>query len=181
MIDNNMFPALPGSQMSMDLATAQSSKLDAMTDFDTQLICDLIAGLRRPSEILAKYGLTQEDLVQRVNNPAWAEQYRETAKTWNADKNITQRIRLKASFLLEDSLVPLFNIIRDKAMPVAAKLEAIEKLTKISTVTNTADKGGGTGERHSITINIGPGVQPVRAEGRVVAHVPAVEVSQGEG
>lgn len=172
MLDNKLFPSLPGAQGSLHDGEDTDSKFDALTDFDSQLICDLVAGIRNPSDILAKYGLTQEDLVRRVRNPLWANQFKETKKNWDADINVQQRIRLKASYLLEDSLVPLFNIVRDKHMPVAAKLEAIEQLTKISTVTNTVKDSAATGERHSITINIGPGVAPVVASSTVIQHAP---------
>ena len=126
----------------------------AISDFDARLICDLVANIRAKDEVLAQYGLTVADLKTKAASPMWASAYREAERVWKSDMNIQQRIRLKAAFLLEDSLLPLFNIIRDAAMPVSAKLEAIEKLTKISTVANVP-KELGTGERHNIVINIG--------------------------
>jgi hypothetical protein len=82
--------------------------------------------------------------------------------------NIQQRIRLKAAFLLEDSLLTLFNIIRQDGIGIQAKLEAVEKLVKISTVANVP-KEGAASEKHNITINIGGNAPPIK----VVAETPS--------
>lgn len=161
-LDPNLFPSMFGTGPAdlMPEKPVDDADLQTLTDYDARLICDLVAGIRAPAAILSQYGVTKEDLVRKTRIPAWASMYRETKKNWEADLNIQQRIRLKASFLLEDSLVPLFNIIKDKNMPVNAKLEAIEKLTKISTITNIPKEGGGIAESHRIVINIGAGVTP---------------------
>jgi hypothetical protein len=106
---------------------------DALTDFDNQLIMDLVANLRRPEDILCRYGLTKADLVARQRNPEWVARYREQYALWHSDTKLRDRIRAKAAYLLEDSLVPLTAIIRGSATHTS-KLEAIEKLIKISTV-----------------------------------------------
>jgi hypothetical protein len=110
-----------------------SVQRSALTDFDNQLIMDLVANLRKPADILLQYGLTQEDLVARQRNPEWVARYREQYALWNSDAKLRDRIRAKAAYLLEDSLVPLFRIISGQSSH-ASKLAAIEQLTKISTV-----------------------------------------------
>jgi len=137
-----------------------SERLDGITDHDARLIFDLVANLRPKSAVLVQYGMTVQDLASKAQSPMWQAAYRETERLWKSEMNTAQRIRLKAAFLLEDSLVPLSQIVHSQNMPVSSKLQAIEQLTKISTVANVP-KDSATGERHSITINIGGGKAPI--------------------
>ncbi|HEY5214048.1 MAG TPA: hypothetical protein VIJ38_13610 [Acidobacteriaceae bacterium] len=139
--------------------SAPSDKRAALTDFDNQLILDLVARLRTPETILSHWGLTKDDLVARANNPEWAARYREQSAFWNSDVNLRERIRAKAAYLLEDSLVPLFKIVTsDKS--TAAKLEAIEKLIKISTVAHVPKDAEPPGEPRRISIHFGGTTNP---------------------
>lgn len=133
---------------------APSGKLDGISDHDARLIFDLVSNMRPKADVLAQYGLTINDLAAKAQNTFWAHAYRETEKIWKSELSTAQRIRLKAAYLLEDSLIPLHRIITSDQMPVSAKLNAIEQLTKISTVSNVP-KADGNSEKHSITINIG--------------------------
>ncbi len=155
---------------------AQPTAVSGITGHDAQLIFDLVSNMRPKSEVLKSYNLTVADLQAKANNPLWANAYRETERVWKSEMNITQRIRLKAAFLLEDSLPTLFNIIRQEGISINAKLEAIEKLTKISTVSNVP-KEVGTTEKHNITINIGGGTPPIK----VVAETPSGQASLTSG
>ena len=140
---------------------AGSSGQDAVNDHDARLIWDLVSQIRKPEDVLASYGVTTAQFAAKAKNPLWAAAYREATRVWKSDMNIQSRVRLKAAFLLEDSLVPLFRIIQNTDMPVNARLEAIDQLTKISTVANVP-KESGTGEKHNITINIGGDRPPIK-------------------
>ncbi len=133
---------------------------DGITGHDARLIFDLVSNIRPRDKVLESYGLTVADLRAKASNKLWASAYRETERVWNSEMNIKQRIQLKASFLLEDSLPTLFNIIRQDGISINAKLEAIEQLTKISTVSNIP-KEAALGEKHNIVINIGGGAPPI--------------------
>lgn len=133
---------------------------DGITGHDARLIFDLVSNIRPRDKVLDSYGLTVADLRAKASNKLWASAYRETERVWNSEMNIKQRIQLKASFLLEDSLPTLFNIIRQDGISINAKLEAIEQLTKISTVSNIP-KEAALGEKHNIVINIGGGAPPI--------------------
>lgn len=133
---------------------------DGITGHDARLVFDLVSNLRPKAEVLSAYGLTVADLAAKARNPLWAGAYREAERVWRSDMNIKTRIQLKASFLLEDSLLPLFNIIRQEGIGINAKLAAIEQLTKISTVSNVP-KEAAQMEKHNITINIGGNAPPI--------------------
>lgn len=143
----SFLPALPAP-------LPPSEALDGITDHDARLIFDLVSNIRPKQEVLDQYKLTINDLAAKAHNPLWASAYRETEKLWKSDMNMAQRIRMKAAFLLEDSLIPLHRIIMADHMPVSAKLEAIKQLTSISTVANVP-KESAAGEKHNIVINFG--------------------------
>lgn len=145
------------------VAPAPSNPSEGVNDHDARLIWDLVSNMRKPADVLASYGITANELRAKANNGLFASAYREAEKLWKSDMNVQQRIRLKAAFLLEDSLMPMFTIIHSVDMPVSAKLEAIEKLMKISTVAAVPKEGAGVGggEKHSITINIGGAATPI--------------------
>ena len=138
-------------------------KLDGITDHDARLIFDLVSNMRPKQEVLDQYGLTINDLAAKAQNHFWAAAYRETEKIWKSELSTGARIRLKAAYLLEDSLVILLRIIQSDHMPVTAKLEAVKQLTAISTVA-TDPKKVGEGEKHNITINIGGQVTKVTSD-----------------
>jgi hypothetical protein len=148
---------------------AQPTATDGITSHDARLIWDLVSNIRPRKEILDSYGLTLADLAAKARNELWAGAYREAERVWKSDMNAKTRIQLKAQFLLEDSLPTLFNIIRQEGVSINAKLEAIEQLTKISTVTNVP-KENAVMEKHNITINIGGESKPIT----IVAEVPSV-------
>lgn len=156
---------------------AANEVTNALTDFDARLICDLVAQIREPKTVLAQYNLTPEQFAAKAKNPMFVAAYRETERVWKSDMNIQTRVRLKAAFLLEDSLVPLHKIVTDVNMPVRAKLEAIEQLTKISTVANVP-KETASSEKHNIVINIGGDHPPIKvvaetSNERATAIIPA--------
>lgn len=142
---------------------------DAINGVDARLIWDLVSNIRTPTKVLESYGLTLTDFKLKAQNAMFASAYREAERVWKSDMNIQTRIRLKAAFLLEDSLLTLFNIIRQEGIGVNAKLEAIEQLTKISTVANVPKENAQT-EKHNITINIGDSKAPVS----ITAEIPRV-------
>ena len=139
---------------------------ESVNSVDARLIWDLVSNMRPAAEILKNYGLAPGDLAIKAQNELFASAYREAQRLWKSDLNIQQRIRLKAAFLLEDSLPRLFQIVTSDN-PVNAKLNAIEQLQKIAIVQNDTKKGDST-DKHTITINIGGPAQPLN----IVAEVP---------
>jgi len=140
---------------------------EGINTVDARLIWDLVSNMRPAADILKNYGLSPGDLAVKAQNEMFAGAYREAQRLWKSDMNITQRIRLKAAFLLEDSLPTLFKVITEVGVSVNAKLAAIEQLQKIAIVP-TDTKRGDSAEKHNITINIGGTVAPVN----IIAEVP---------
>jgi len=130
---------------------ANSTELNSS---DAQLIWELVSDISAPSDVLARHGLDKAGLQRKLRNPMFRSAFNETKRLWNADLNVNERIRIKAALMLEDSLPDIYKIIKDDSQPSAAKLEAVEKLGKLSQ-TMAPKKEGQMGERHTITINVG--------------------------
>jgi hypothetical protein len=160
------------SQVQLPEVPASPTATDGITSHDARLIWDLVSNIRPRGQVLADYGLTTADLAAKARNGIWAGAYREAERVWKSDMNAKTRIQLKAQFLLEDSLPTLFRIITQDGISINAKLEAIEQLTKISTVTNVP-KENAIMEKHNITINIGGDTKPIS----IVAEIPNVGTS----
>lgn len=160
------------SQVQLPEIPAAPAALEGITSHDARLIWDLASNIRPRAEVLTTYGLTLSDLQAKAQNGIWAGAFREAQRVWKSDMNAKTRIQLKAQFLLEDSLPTLFRIITQEGISINAKLEAIEQLTKISTVANVP-KEAPLMEKHNITINIGGDVKPIT----VSAEIPNVGTS----
>jgi hypothetical protein len=160
----NIVPSVGASSIPVPAGTDAAITAGAITDYDARLIVDLVANIRFQADVLKQYGLTDKQLAAKMLNPGFAMHFRATQAAWNSDMNAQERIRLKAAFILEDSLPDLGRIVKNPQTPVNAKLAAIESLTKISTVANVPKQDTAGGEKHSITINIGTGKQPIIIE-----------------
>lgn len=136
--------------MTVPTAIANSPDLNAG---DAQLIWELVSNISPAAEVLARHGITAADLQRKTRNSMFRSAYNEAKRLWKGDMNVQERIRLKSAYLLEDSLPDLFKIIKDSAQPSSAKLAAMEQLGKLSQV--LVQQKGPTGERHTITINVG--------------------------
>lgn len=145
----------------------------AINSTDARLIWELVAGVSEAKEVLGRYGMTTADLKRKLKDPMFRSAYHETKQLWASDMNVQQRIRVKAAFLLEDSLLDLFAIVKHESLPVNAKLEAIEKLAKIADVTpGKKDQQTGMAEKFSIQINIGGNDKAVIIDGSAVNALP---------
>jgi hypothetical protein len=80
---------------------------------------------------------------------------------------VKQRVALKSAFLVEDSLIDLFKMIKDPQMPPQAKLDAFKKLAEVSQLTQV-NKNADV-ERHVIQINVGTGSPVTLSEQKVVS------------
>ncbi len=164
-LDPELFPALntvvPSGGFNPPALPDNTSVMETINDIDSRLIADLVANIRQPADILRQYGITEEQLAKKLLNPLFVQHFRETQRLWNSDMNAKQRIQAKAAYLLEDSLPQLHRIANGQQVPINAKMAAIEQLSKISTVSHVPKDVNGSGEKHSITINIGGDRQPV--------------------
>src|SRR5271166_2741875 len=102
----------------------------AISQTDGRLAWELAAEITPVPVLLTRYGISLPDFKQKLKDPMFRQAIREAKSIWKSDMNVQQRIRVKAAFLVEDSILDIFAIIKNESQPAAAKLEAFEKLLK---------------------------------------------------
>ncbi len=129
---------------------------NAISQTDGRIAWEIAAEISDIPTICTRYGLSMSDFKKKLADPMFRTAIREAKAMWKSDLNVQQRIRLKAAFLVEDSILDIFAIIKNENMPVAAKLEAFEKLMKTADMTPKA-KGaeGGTASGFKVVIQMG--------------------------
>lgn len=150
--------------MTSDVASLATT---AINDTDSRLAMELAIEISDLPDILARYGLTSEQLKKKFQNPAFRNMVREARITWKSDLSIKERIRVKSMALVEDSLLELYTIIHDRDISTNSRLDAFKSLSRVAT-TDTPDKeGAAAGERVHISINIPGAEKPVTYDGEV--------------
>lgn len=142
----------------------------ALSQTDGRIAWEIAAEIADIPTILARYGLTPATFQKKLKDPMFRGAIREAKALWKSDMNVKERIRLKAAFLVEDSILDIFAIIKNEQMPVAAKLEAFEKLMKTADMTPKTGVQPATAAGFKVVIQMGdsPG-QQVTIDGHALA------------
>lgn len=149
----------------------------AISQTDGRLAWEIAAEISPIKDILTRYGLTTGEFQTKLKDKLFRSAIREAKILWKSDINVEQRIKLKARFLVEDSLLDIFAIIKNENMAAAPKLEAFEKLMRAADVVPRARSGDGNnpGTGFKISINLGDS-QGVVIDGHAISQdspVPA--------
>lgn len=141
----------------------------AISQTDGRIAWEIAAEIADVPTILTRYGLTVADFRNKLKDPMFRQAIREAKALWKSDLNVQQRIRLKAAFLVEDSILDVFAIIKNENMPAGTKLEAFEKLMKTADLTPKTKAEGATAAGFKVVIQMGNSPdQEVRIDGHVV-------------
>lgn len=151
----------------------------AFSDRDAQLILELAAQISPVKEVLARYGLTEVDLRERMEQPGFKAALKEAARAWQSDLNVQERIRLKAAALVEDNLLTLHGMLKQEATGPTAKLKAFEHLSDLA-VPKKAEGPASAGTRFQLNITIPGTEKPVVVEGEAKQDVQEGDWAAGE-
>ncbi len=143
-------PGLPDTSV-VDAASQQFRAAGALNDTDARLILELVAAIDSPTEIMKRYGLTEDELRSKLRSGPFRGAYQEAARVWKSAPNIKERIRMRAGALLEDSLQDIFLIIKNASLPASQRLEATKQLGQLSQTINPKEQ---TANGAAFTINI---------------------------
>ena len=149
-------------QTSLQRLAANSS---AFSERDARLALELVSGLSNVKDVLARYGMTEEELRTLLATPGFQALLKETRGAWQSDLNAKERVKLKAALLVEDSLMSIFRVVGDKNASMTARLDAFKSLAKIASVDEPEKKEGGGAGRFVLNINVPGGPAPVVIEG----------------
>jgi len=118
------------------------------------LAMEIASGLTKPSEVFSRRGFTKEQVGIILNDLQFRSILREAKANWDSADNAEERIKIKAKLALEELLYPHFILAKSPDTPAAARNEAVKTFERLSGLSKP-DAAGTSGERFSITINLG--------------------------
>jgi hypothetical protein len=123
---------------------------------DSQLAMELAARLSPVKEVLARYGLSNEQFKEKSASPTFRKMYQQSKAFWQSDANTKQRILVKSQMLLEDSLLILYQMIHDPDSSNSVKLDAAGQLATLADAKprREADGSGDGGSGFHLTLNL---------------------------
>lgn len=132
---------------------------EALSNTDGRLAWEIASGIASVPEICKRYAMSPQDFKRKLGDPMFRKAVREAKSLWNSDLNVQQRIRLKAAFLVEDSLLDIFAILKNEGGLAVNRLDAFKKLIEVADMTPKS-KGEGTvnnGFKVNIILGDAPG------------------------
>lgn len=125
-------------------------------EVSAQMILELASKLQPASEVLARHSVSPATFRIISKNPQFIAAYKEARQFWESDSNIKERIRTKAGYLVEDSIMTLYQMIHDDSQPGPSRLDAFWKLAKISKTSGEHEREDGSSTRQvQVNINLG--------------------------
>jgi hypothetical protein len=141
----------------------------AISQTDGRIAWEIAAEISDIPSICTRYGMSMSDFKGKLKDPMFRMAIREAKALWKSDLNVKERIRLKAAFLVEDSILDIFAIIKNENMPAASKLEAFEKLMKTADMAPKAGASNSPAAGFKVVIQMGDSpAQQVQIDGHVI-------------
>lgn len=109
----------------------------------------------RPIEaVLETHGVAQSRWDEIQTLPVFQNYLRQCLEEWNSATNTQERVRLKALSMVEESLPEFYARMHDSGENLPAKTELLKTIAKFAGVGGAVETAG-TGERLTVTINLG--------------------------
>lgn len=119
-----------------------------------QLAREVAVERRNLKDILADFGLTEEDFVKVQTWPYFTSAVEAARLEWNGPNNTVQRAQLGAATAVEDAIPMVAGRMHSDKEPLAAVVEAGKWLSKVAGI-GESKQDGNSAEKFSITINLG--------------------------
>lgn len=133
----------------------------AISQTDGRIAWELAAEITPVPDILVRYGITAHDFKKKLSDPMFRQAIREAKSIWKSDLNVQQRIRMKAAFLVEDSILDVFAIVKNESQGATARLDAFKKLLETADIMPTKQVGNAS-TAGAFRINIMLGDSPAQ-------------------
>lgn len=140
-------------------------EFNALSDADSRLAVEIAVQIRPIPEILVQYNLSRSDLVKKLKDPMFRDMVKQAKSLWHSDLSVKERIRLKSQILVEDSILEIFSILHNRDNAIPARLDAFKQLARVAEVDSPERGKGDTGNRFTVSINLGDNNRPIVIEG----------------
>ena len=120
-----------------------------------QLAYELAANLMPASEVFKRFGINKGQAKLLLANPQFKTLYAEAKVIWNSSDSAKERLRAKATLMVEDGLLELWQMFHDNDIAPPSRLDAFKQIALVANVTpKGGEAAGDTGPKFSLTINI---------------------------
>lgn len=142
-----------------------------------RLATELAMGILAPEDILQMHGIRDDATwMQIATNRQFQRMLAEETEIWGSGLNTRQRVDIKTMSMLEQSLPEMFKCLHDPSFAHVAKVKLFEALQRGSGIGVREGAQMATGEKVSITINLGEDrkividhtPEPITLEGNLV-------------
>ena len=131
-----------------------SPPLVDLQQMKASLAAELAVGLLPLPEILTRFGLNQGQLQLLLKDESFRKMVRQFKREWHEASNAKERIKLKASLMVEDNLLELHRIFNQLDLNPNARLDAFKQMVVLADAAPKKE-GGSDGPRFNLTLNLG--------------------------
>jgi hypothetical protein len=116
---------------------------------------ELAMDMDEPRQIIDKIGMDVAEWDAIIQNPRFKDMLREEKERWGSALNSKERIEIKTLYIIEDALEQMQSYLLSPTFGDTAKVQLYQALQKQVGIGSKDGPVAGTGERISITINMG--------------------------
>jgi len=118
----------------MPPVTRQVTDVDEVTI--SQLAREVARDILPTDTVLKRFNLTTRAYETIVDLPFFQRRLEEELAVWNGSDSgsIRQRIAAKAATLIEESLLEVYDMIHNKDLPIAGKVEALKFVARLASM-----------------------------------------------
>jgi hypothetical protein len=146
------------------------------TEISDQLLIklarEIAMGIRNLDSILENAGVGQELWATIQNNSRFQRLLQSASEEWNGVLNTHERVKLKSSAIIEEWLPEAFVRMHDRAESLGQKVELAKTISRLAGMGLDKASIEGAGEKFSLVINIGDGV-----EHKVSVERPTIDIT----
>lgn len=146
------------------------AKLDFGDRRILQVAREIAIDIQPLDRILQSVGMTREEFHNVKQTEYFKNLLVEETSKWNSAKNTHERVKIKASVVIEDYLEEAHRVLHDPEETLSGRAEIAKLLAKLAGMDKTGGDIGAAGERISITINMGNEKVEVAREVKTIDH-----------
>ncbi len=124
-------------------------------DITSALAMELASQLTPAAEVFKRHHISPEDAKKLLSDETFRRMVKDARSEWAADKNIADRIKLKAQMALEELLMPTYTMAIDPKIPPAARHDATKLFERLSGIGKGEGGDSNGGPRFVLSINVG--------------------------
>ena len=148
--------------------TELAQPLVNLQQVQASLAAELAVELLPVEEILKRFDLTAGQLRVMLKDPQFRSMIKQFRQEWHEAANAKERIRLKASLMVEDNLLELHALFNSIDVNPTSRLEAFKQMTQLADVLPSKESTY-SGPKFNLTLNLGQGAEPVTIDAEPVA------------